>query len=193
MTEEKSEKKPTLLSDQEIEELRSFSQTQRFGMSPIPRVSLTVLAGLSYGFLSGFHGTFKAAGLQYLAQNAHRLPTTKGGWYFYHKRKNYVVLKAALGSGFKGAFKFGGGAGLYFGSEAALDYLRGDDHIDFLSTTASATTLGLLYSSIKIQGRRAKILAVRNAFYFGLVTGLIQDGLRYLRGNKIWYVNRLIE
>jgi hypothetical protein len=193
MPETSLEEKPQTLSDDEIERLRSFSRTQRFGMSPIPRVSLTVMAGSTYGFLSGFHGTFKAAGLQYLAQNAHRLPTTKGGWYFYHKRKNYVVLKAALGSGFKGALKFGGGAGLYFGSEAALDYLRGDEHIDFLSTTASATTLGLAYSAIKIQGRRAKIAGVRNAFCFGLVTGLIQDGLRYLRGNNVWYVNRFIE
>ncbi|KAG8863741.1 hypothetical protein FRB96_007578 [Tulasnella sp. 330] len=39
------------------------------------------------------------ASLRFLAENAHRPPTTLQGWYFYNKTKNYRVLLA----GFKGA------------------------------------------------------------------------------------------
>lgn len=171
------------------EELKKFAQTQRLNMAPVPRVFLTILAGSTYGFMSGFHGNFKLAGLRYLAQNAHRLPITKGGWYFYHKRKNYVVLKDALGGGIKGALKFGLGTTIYFATEASVDELRGGgENMDFLSTVTAATTLGIGYASIKIKGLRSKVLAVRNAVAFGLVIGLVQDGLRYARGNDIWYL-----
>lgn len=167
-------------------EYRDFSHTQRLGMPAIPRVSLTVLAGGTYGLMSGFYGGFKRGSLQFLALNAHRLPKTKGAWYFYHKRKNYVVLKSGFLSGFRGAFKFGTATGAYFGLEAYLDYIRGT--IDFLSTTTAATTVGVAYALTSRLSKVQTMTSARNAFLFGLGTGLIQDGLRYMRGNDVWYL-----
>jgi hypothetical protein len=41
--------------------------------------------------------------LRYLAENAHRAPTTLQGWYFYKKTKNYRVMLGGLrGAGVDG-------------------------------------------------------------------------------------------
>lgn len=46
----------------------------------------------------------REASLRFLAENAHRPPTTVQGWYFYKKTKNYKVMLGAL----KGAGKDAG-------------------------------------------------------------------------------------
>lgn len=180
----------------EIAKLRAdytlYSHTQRLGMPPVPRIALTVLAGGTYGAMSGFYGGFKRGSLEFLALNAHRLPRTKGGWYFYHKRKNYVMLKSGLASGIKGALKYGGVTGTYFAVEAAVDWLRGDGGMDFGSTTLAATTVGTLYALWNRLSRVQTRTAMKNAFVFGLVMGVVQDGLRYARGNDIWYLPKHI-
>ncbi|PPQ68852.1 hypothetical protein CVT26_001686 [Gymnopilus dilepis] len=38
----------------------------------------------------------RAASLRFLAENAHRPPTTVQGWYFYKKTKNYKVMLGGL-------------------------------------------------------------------------------------------------
>lgn len=38
----------------------------------------------------------RAAGLRFLAENAHRPPTTVRGWYFYNKTKNYKMMLEGL-------------------------------------------------------------------------------------------------
>lgn len=125
-------------------EYLAFSHTQRLGIAPGPRLVLTGVTAGGYGFLSGFYSGFKMGGLRYLAQNAHRLPRTKGGWYFYHKRKNYVVLKEAIITGTRTGSKYAAAAVAYFGTEAYLDHVRG--RIDLLSTTVAAVGLGAGYS-----------------------------------------------
>jgi hypothetical protein len=47
-----------------------------------------------YSAVSGF----RFRGLQFLAENAHRAPRTKGEWYFYHKTKRYQMLAAGAPS-----------------------------------------------------------------------------------------------
>lgn len=121
-----------------------YSHTQRLGLPPYPRIALTLATAGGYGFMSGFYGGFQLGSLKYLALNAHRLPRTKGGWYFYHKRKNYVVLKEALQSGFKTSVKYGVVSAGYMGLEAYLDHVRGK--IDALSTVGAALVFGVGYA-----------------------------------------------
>lgn len=45
-----------------------------------------------------FRGT-QTASLQFLAENAHRAPTTLQGWYFYNKTKNYRMILGGLRQG----------------------------------------------------------------------------------------------
>lgn len=47
--------------------------------------------GLGLGALLGA----RRASLVYLAENAHRMPVTKGGWYMYHKHRNYAIIRGA--------------------------------------------------------------------------------------------------
>ncbi|KIY49587.1 hypothetical protein FISHEDRAFT_58447 [Fistulina hepatica ATCC 64428] len=50
------------------------------------------------GCLIGLRRGGKMASLQFRAENVHRPPHTYGGWYFYHKTKNYKVMLAAMRS-----------------------------------------------------------------------------------------------
>ncbi|KAJ7507526.1 hypothetical protein B0H11DRAFT_1684880, partial [Mycena galericulata] len=60
-----------------------------------------VLLGAAIGVKRGA----RLAGLRFLAENAHRAPTTQKGWYYYHKTKNYrVVLGALRGAGRDGLY-----------------------------------------------------------------------------------------
>ncbi|TNY21696.1 hypothetical protein DMC30DRAFT_350148 [Rhodotorula diobovata] len=85
-----------------------------------PAPSLVVLAPTSaflFGFTSGLVSSSKLAAKQFLAENAHRLPTTVQGWYFYQKTKNYRVLWA----GIKGGLRTGARLALWTGAFLSLE------------------------------------------------------------------------
>ncbi|TCD70835.1 hypothetical protein EIP91_001525 [Steccherinum ochraceum] len=62
-----------------------------------------VFAGTTIGLVRGS----REASLRFLAENAHRPPTTVKGWYFYNKTKNYRVILGALKHASTDAFKLG--------------------------------------------------------------------------------------
>ncbi|KAF4574753.1 hypothetical protein EYR36_006103 [Pleurotus pulmonarius] len=53
------------------------------------------IAGAAIGVVRGG----QTESLRFLAENAHRPPTTVEGWYFYNKTKNYRIMLAGLKSG----------------------------------------------------------------------------------------------
>ena len=113
-------------------------------MTPAQRVLVTAVGGfVAGGFLGLTHGGLMAR-LRFRAENAHRLPTTTRGWYFYHKTKNYHVLLA----GIKAGFRTGGRVGFWTGSFGALvsavERLRGGN-ADFVSPTVAGATSGVLF------------------------------------------------
>jgi hypothetical protein len=61
------------------------------------------LLGLTLGFIRGS----RTSSLRFLAENAHRRPTTVQGWYFYNKTKNYRVLLGGMKQGAKESLKLG--------------------------------------------------------------------------------------
>ena len=65
--------------------------------------SIGVLTGMSIGVLRGG----REASLRFLAENAHRAPSTVKGWYLYKKTKNYRVMMGALKGGGIGGLKIG--------------------------------------------------------------------------------------
>ncbi|KAF7301471.1 Non-specific serine/threonine protein kinase [Mycena indigotica] len=66
------------------------------------------LGAVAVGAIIGLNRGAKLASLRFLAENAHRTPTTQKGWYYYHKTKNYRVILGAL----RGAGRDGGYLGL---------------------------------------------------------------------------------
>ncbi|KAI5123433.1 hypothetical protein M0805_006138 [Coniferiporia weirii] len=61
------------------------------------------ITGLSLGLMRGA----RAEGWRFLAENAHRAPTTVGGWYLYKKTKNYWMMWGGLKAGGWDALRLG--------------------------------------------------------------------------------------
>lgn len=72
---------------------------ERFYLVP----GAAVVVGCAIGIMRGG----RATSLRFLAENAHRPPTTVQGWYFYNKTKNYKVMLGALKGAAADAGKLG--------------------------------------------------------------------------------------
>ncbi|KAF7725041.1 hypothetical protein EC973_000448 [Apophysomyces ossiformis] len=118
----------------------------RAGLATKPRLILMTSVGSFWGFAIGSYLGGRQSGLQYLAENAHRLPTTVQGWYFYHKTKNYRMMLGGIKRGTRFAARTGALCLLYGGIEAGLDDIRGEPDV-FNSITAGVTT-GALFSAL---------------------------------------------
>ena len=73
-----------------------------------PTLLLVPVCASTFGFVSGLLTSSQKASLQFLAENAHRQPSTLQGWYFYNKTKNYRVALAGLKGGLSTAARLGG-------------------------------------------------------------------------------------
>lgn len=71
----------------------------RYFMLPISAAAVGTVIGAVRGS--------RMAGLRFLAENAHRPPTTIRGWYLYNKTKNYRRMAAGLKHGGADAFRLG--------------------------------------------------------------------------------------
>lgn len=183
--------KNTNISTREIlnltkEELDVFNRKQRLGIAPELRIGMAATTAGLAGLVTGAHQGWTIASLRYLAENAHRMPTTKGAWYFYYKRKNYVVLKDAIVAGFRRSAKYALATGMFFGVEAFLDKQR--KTIDMANTVAAAASTGLVYAAVSQLSRRQVLRSTTGFIKFGILVGLAQDFMRYAKGNTVWYL-----
>ena len=163
--------------------------SDRFHLGPRTRLEAFAATAGVIGAGAGFYERVKMLSLRYLTENAHRLPTTVGGWYFYHKKKNYVMITLGVKQACRTGIKYGAGVGGFFGLEAAIDYARGS--IDFLNTAAAATIyLGLYGAYHRLSRVQIRNYVVRGGV-LGLSLGLAQDMLIYARGGDVWYMQKL--
>ena len=73
------------------------------------------------GFLCGFLIGGRLKGLQFLAENSHKLPRKKIGWFYYHKFKRNEIIHFGMISGLKYSIKFGLIASLFSLTEMLLE------------------------------------------------------------------------
>lgn len=64
-----------------------------------PRLYQVPGAALVVGTVIGAVSGSRKEGFRFLAENAHRAPTTLRGWYFYKKTKNYRMMLGGLREG----------------------------------------------------------------------------------------------
>lgn len=140
------------------------------------RLLTTVGLASTFGLFYGIGKGAKLSSLRYLAENAHRLPRTKGTWYFFHKRKNYVVLRDGINYGIVTALKYGGVTALFFGIEAAVDKQR--EALSWVSTTTAAMSTGLIVSGFQGLPWRQLLRSVRNFTIIGALVAVVQDRVR---------------
>lgn len=168
------------------DEFHRLNQEQRFHLHPVFRLTGIAFVSGFYGVATGGKKAYQETGLRFLAENSHRLPKTKGNWYFYHKRKSYVCMKEAMNAAAKSGPKYSLIATSYFGLEAFFDYARG--RIDFLNTVAATVIAGGSYAKYHNLSKFATIKMVKNGFVLGMVNGVIQDVLFYVRNGELWYL-----
>lgn len=94
---------PIQMSHEQEDDARSII---RFNVSD-PTLLLIPTCAATFGFVSGLLSGGKKSSLQFLAENAHRQPTTLQGWYFYNKTKNYRVALGGAKTGLLTAAKLG--------------------------------------------------------------------------------------
>lgn len=161
---------------------------QRLHLNLHDRLSVVAMIGGTIGATLGLYEGIKLSSLRFLAENAHRLPRTVGGWYFYHKRKNYVMISNGCRQAAKTGFKFSAFLLTFFALEAGLDWVR--ETTDFANTTLSGGLLSYGYGTYKRMGSVLKRKLVKRGTSMSLALGLVEDFLIYQRGGDLWYFNR---
>jgi hypothetical protein len=144
--------------------------------------------GLAIFWTLGFIRTRRLAAHQFLAENSHRLPTSDAGWYLYHRAKNYrVVWKGATG-GIKYGLAGGACAFLYGFVEEAWDQGVRNGKVDAGGSIVAGTATAGVFAMWKRMGIRQTWRCLRVGMGLGLISGVLQDFLRWSRGAPPWYV-----
>lgn len=92
----------------EFEDLeRNTAKSMSFFRSILAISPVLPTTAFGLGLVSGVLTSGKKAGLVFMAENAHRLPDTVQGWYFYSKTKNYKVMLGAVKGGLKQGVRLG--------------------------------------------------------------------------------------
>lgn len=160
--------------------------------------SLRFPMSMAFGAICGFliqapKGGARAA-FQYRAENAHRFPTTKNGWYFYHKTKNYKSIIGGVVEGVRFGTQLSLWAALFVGSEEAIDKLRGrgsDKQRDAAGTVCAGMTTAGFYSWVNGYEFFTAARIARIALKVSLAYGLLQDVLSTARGKQPAYIDWL--
>ncbi|KAK3495737.1 hypothetical protein B0T13DRAFT_401239 [Neurospora crassa] len=161
----------------------------RLSIPDAVRIPLASSTALLIGFTLGMSQGIKTAGMRFRAEHAHKLPTTKMGWYFYHKSKNYNSIWGGAKEGARMGAKICFWTTAMFGIEHMFDAYRGTADI-FNTVTACVTVAG----AFSLWNRFSLPMAARTtktALVVGLAYGGLQDVAGIARGRPIGYVEFL--
>lgn len=122
----------------------------------------------------------RMAGLRFLAENAHRPPTTIRGWYLYNKTKNYRRIAAGLKHGGGDALRLGVTTLAWVGIEDGLERC-GQPWTETRELGASIGT-AMAFSSVYRLPWRTAGRTVMLGMLVGGCMGLLRWTQTYLRG-----------
>lgn len=173
----------------DLTEKTDLLRNERFHLKPYDRITAVATASGLIGMGLGFYEGIKLSSLRYLTENAHRLPKTVGGWYFYHKKKNYVMVIAGCQNAVRHGLRYSLGVSSFFLLEAGLDYVR--HATDFMNTTIAGSMVAFAYGTSKHMSRVQRLNYVKKGGFLALVLGIGQDFMISARGGDVWYAKRL--
>ncbi|TFK27060.1 hypothetical protein FA15DRAFT_238027 [Coprinopsis marcescibilis] len=113
-----------------------------------PRLYQVPLGGAALGCAIGIMRGGRAASLRFLAENAHRPPTTVQGWYFYKKTKNYRVMLGALQGAAKESARIGGLSLVFVGLEEGIRRAGAETFAEVGAGLGTAAVFGGLFGRI---------------------------------------------
>ncbi|KAF9563707.1 hypothetical protein CPC08DRAFT_632407 [Agrocybe pediades] len=128
-----------------------------------------VIIGCATGIVNGG----RTASMRFLAENAHRPPTTVQGWYFYKKTKNYRVMLGGLKGAGRDASKMGAIALGYVTLEEGLGRLGWGSAKYIGATVGTAVVFSVV--------ARLPIHVARRTVGLGGIGGAVMTGLDYFR------------
>ena len=144
-----------------------------------PRVfysSRLVLAATGAGMLTGGYLKGFERGRQFLAENAHRLPRTKGGWFKYHQYKQRQMIQYAGKGAIQSGWQFMVVSAAYATLEHFLEVWQGPQ---LWNGALAGTGTGLLYVFWKglygPSGRYALLLSSAGGCGIGCLQSLYQE------------------
>ncbi|KAJ1666653.1 hypothetical protein IW140_002588 [Coemansia sp. RSA 1813] len=185
MAAQQQENRDSVKAEAELQDT-GHSPLVRIRMEPIDRLATMATVSFGAGALCGGYLGGKHAGRQYLAERAHRLPTTVEGWYFYQKWKNYRVTLGA----FRGAVNYGvkmSACVMAFSSvEALIDRMVGETQAASSIVAGVSTAVGIsLATRLPRSSARRACMA---GLCVGLLTGAAQDAGRWASGSTPAYI-----
>jgi hypothetical protein len=179
------------------------------------RMLLAGFSSFTCGFALGSTHAGRLASLRFRAENAHRLPISQPGWYLYHKSKNYYKSKYAITEGVRKGVWLATWASIFFVIEESLDVFRGtwragrtleemegideldlptidrgvDKSRDCLSSAMAGMVTGGIWSAWNRFPMTTAARTITMGVTVGLGYGVVQDGLTYVRGRSVGYVD----
>lgn len=136
-----------------------------------PRFYLLPGGAMCVGTAIGLVRGSRAAGLRFLAENAHRPPTTVQGWYFYNKTKNYRMMLGGLRKAGTDAAKLGFTALAWVTFEEGLHQVGLDD---LGEVGAGIGTAGIFAGVYRLPWRTASRVGI-----LGLLVGTTMKTIRW--------------
>ncbi|KAI9013202.1 hypothetical protein BC832DRAFT_549036 [Gaertneriomyces semiglobifer] len=143
------------------------------------------MAGAIGGFISGFYLGGRQRSYQFLAENAHRRPQTVGGWYYYHKYKNYEIAHFGFKSGFKYAGRFALISAGFGAAEAVLEQVTGKE--SWVNTVGAGLAASVAFSAANRLTRQYTKYAILFGLGSSLMVGLLQDSYGWVYGESVKY------
>jgi hypothetical protein len=115
----------TAAPDERIEANKGLGERLDELLRTHPRVYQVPVVGAAVGAAIGLIRGGRQTAWRFLAENAHRPPRTREGWYFYHKTKNYRVALGGVAEGAREGLRFGLITGAYVWLEEGLGMAGG--------------------------------------------------------------------
>jgi hypothetical protein len=135
-----------VVNDDATHKTHSGSKPAAIHINVDSRVLILPTTAALIGAFIGFRRGARSAALRFLAENAHRTPTTVQGWYFYNKTKNYrVLLEGAKDAARNGGF-LGASAAGWVAVEQGIQRLG--PPWDVATEVAAGTSMAAVYSTL---------------------------------------------
>jgi hypothetical protein len=120
--------------------------SERLSMPPWTRITITTLFNATAALGTGFYASSHAAGLQFLAENSHRMPKSEKGWFIYQRYKtNYKIVRGVQG-GVRRIAMWAPIPIVFLWTESMVDEVRGGESKDLASTVVAGVVTGGLFS-----------------------------------------------
>ncbi|KAF3925177.1 hypothetical protein ABW20_dc0102369 [Dactylellina cionopaga] len=159
----------------------------RLNIHPLARLAIANVFAFTSIFLSTALRTTHTSSLQFRAENAHRLPKTQKGWYFYHRSRNYHAGHNAVVNGFKKSLGMCGYVSLFVLVENGVDVTRGS--VDFGSTVFSGGVTGGVFGLVRKLPLSTTALTAKKGLWYGFLYGITQDIMLAARGESVFWID----